>query len=63
MATAKKHMERSHRSYHKKAPFAAFESRAAIRETGRQVKSGRVKNAFDKLAETVKKVIHRTTHK
>lgn len=56
-------MERSHRSYHKKAPFAAFESRAAIRETGRQVKSGRVKNAFEKLAETLKKVIHRTTHK
>lgn len=55
MATAKKHMERSHRSYHDPKPFARFEAKANLKkaqETKRKT-----------IGEMIKSLFHRTTNK
>ena len=48
MATAKKHMERSHRSYHNPKPFADFESKARFKAYQEEQKSffGRLASLF-----------------
>ena len=51
MAGAIKHMERSHRSYHKNVDFSDFERKAKVKEVKKEQKS-----FFDKL-------FHRTTNK
>lgn len=51
MATAKKHMERSHRSYGKNADFSTFERKA------------QVKKAKKEQAGFFEKLFHRTTNK
>lgn len=51
MATAKKHMERSHRSYGKNVDFSAFERKAKI------------KKAKKERAGFFAKLFHRTTNK
>ena len=55
MATAKKHMERSHRSYHAAKPFAQFEAKAQMKKV-REIKR-------KTLMETFKSLFHRTTNK
>lgn len=55
MATAKKHMERSHRSYHNPKPFAHFASKAMYakaQETKRKT-----------IGEMIKSLFQRTTNK
>lgn len=55
MATAKKHMERSHRSHHNPKPFAHFASKSmykAAQETKRIT-----------IIEMIKSLFHRTTDK
>ena len=55
MATAKKHMERSHRSYHTAKPYADFERKATLKKgQNEQAKS---------ILEAVKQAFHRTTNK
>lgn len=51
MATAVKHMQRSHRSYNEVKPFADFERKAKIKRASKENKS-----LFAKL-------FHRTTNK
>lgn len=51
MASAKKHMERSHRSYHTAKPFSTFENKAV-----KKAEQKEKKNFFSKL-------FHRTTNK
>lgn len=55
MATAKKHMERSHRNYHVAKPFADFERKAAYKKGQKQQR----KSFF----EAMKSWFHRTTNK
>ena len=55
MASKKKHMERSHRSYHNPKPFASFEHRAAVKTSTKDYK----KTLWDK----VKSLFRRTTNK
>lgn len=55
MATAKKHMERSHRSHHDPKPFAHFEAKAMYakaQETKRRT-----------IGEMIKSLFQRTTNK
>ena len=55
MATAKKHMERSHRSYHNAKPFADFERKAKIKQTKKENKKN--------FMGIFKSLFHRTTNK
>ena len=55
MATANKHRERSHRSYHEAKPFAQFEARAKIKQAGKVRKKT--------FADVIKSLFHRTTNK
>lgn len=55
MANRRKHMERSHRSYHNPKPFAHFEAKAQVKkyhETKRK-----------SIFEMMKSFFHRTTNK
>lgn len=55
MATAKKHMERSHRSYHATKPYADFERKATLKKG--QKEQGK------SIFEALKSLFHRTTNK
>ena len=55
MATAKKHMERSHYSYHEPKPFAQFEARAKVKAARKIQKKT--------IGERIKAFFHRTTNK
>lgn len=55
MATAKKHMARSHRSYHNQKPFAIFEQKAIVKKNEKVQKQS--------VLEMVKALFHRTTNK
>lgn len=55
MATAKKHMERSHRSHHASKPFANFEMKAGMKKAQEVQRKS--------ILEMVKSLFHRTTSK
>lgn len=55
MATARKHMERSHRSYHTAKPFMDFERKANYKKGEKAQR----KSFF----EAIKAFFHRTTQK
>lgn len=55
MATAKKHMERSHRSYHNAKPFAQFEAQATAKAYSEAHKTS--------FIEMLKTFLHKTTNK
>ena len=55
MATAKKHMERSHRSYHAAKPFADFERKANYKKGQKEQRKS--------MLESLKAFFHRTTNK
>ncbi len=58
MATKNKHMERSHRSYHKNVDFSDFERKANIK----QVKKASQKSSAGLLGK-LKQTFHRMTNK
>lgn len=55
MANRKKHMERSHRSYHNPKPFAKFEAKAQMKTVRKEKRKT--------LGEMVKAFFTRTTNK
>ena len=55
MATANKHRERSHYSYHQTKPFAHFEAKAQMKKV-REVKR-------KTIGEMIKSLFHRTKNK
>lgn len=63
MAGRKKHMERSHRSYHNPKPFAQFESRANIKLAQKVTRLSLMDRMKKTVKNAVQKVFHRTTDK
>lgn len=55
MAGALKHMQRSHRGYHKNVDFTNFHRKAIFREAKKQQRAS--------LIDKLKNIVHRTTDK
>lgn len=55
MAGALKHMQRSHRSYHKGVDFTGFHRKARFKEAQKQQRAS--------LVDMLKTVVHRTAEK
>ncbi len=63
MASKKKHMERSRRSYHNPKPFGTFVRKANIKTAQKVTKLSLMDRAKKTVKNAVQKVFHRTTDK